>query len=478
MKLFSGELFDWFMPRRTVLVIFALFLLVNCLYLASVPGLMGDEASEGENVYELLTSGNITVVGERSYIGPLIDYVRVPFVGVFGYTAIALRAVMFVFSALTFLLALQVFKRLFGSGPGLMAAVIAGFSPIYLTYARLGWTITLFPFFALLILYLLLSDAKYKQLLAGLAAGLGLHNHIMFLPTLVAIAVIWGIYLMRRPKQLWLWWPGAVGFWAGFGTQFAVLRFFKDDQGDPTLVAQGFGEKLADLPKLMPLILSGSSYIARYTGNELTPGITLIALWVLLVLVALALVLPKYRWQAWVWLAGLGAQMTILLVLIDRYTLRYFMVWVLGVWVLAGVGLGKTVLLLSKKKEGVVAWASIGLAVILSAVFIWLVVIPFKITGGSTADFSLGNRVDSASALADGRGLAACLRGVGPVSSENVHIFNRLLYLGHQYADLDVKVEEDINEARWLVDYRAESDTARGDLCPELKHFVIQQARR
>ena len=74
--------------RPVLIVLFALFVAANTVYLQRVPGLFGDEGSEGENVYQLLRTGGITVVGERSYIGPLVDYVRVPFVLIFGYSEI------------------------------------------------------------------------------------------------------------------------------------------------------------------------------------------------------------------------------------------------------------------------------------------------------------------------------------------------------------------------------------------------------
>ncbi|MDP3997081.1 MAG: hypothetical protein U1C49_02485 [Candidatus Andersenbacteria bacterium] len=55
--------------RVWLVVMLGLFVVVNSLYLGSVPGLMGDEGSEGENVYEILHAESlITVQGERSYI--------------------------------------------------------------------------------------------------------------------------------------------------------------------------------------------------------------------------------------------------------------------------------------------------------------------------------------------------------------------------------------------------------------------------
>ncbi|MEX1112102.1 MAG: hypothetical protein WEC84_01450, partial [Candidatus Andersenbacteria bacterium] len=97
-------------------------------------------------------------------------------------------------------------------------------------------------------------------------------------------------------------------------------------------------------------------------------------------------------------------------------------------------------------------------------------------TGGSVNEFSLGNRTNIAADLADTRSLIACLRGAGPVFTENVHIWNRLQYVSHQYSDITVLPEEEGKQAQWLVHYRREDSpggTAPGDLCPELPHFRI-----
>jgi 4-amino-4-deoxy-L-arabinose transferase-like glycosyltransferase len=124
-------------------------------YLHRVPGLLGDEASEGENVYLLFDAKQFLITGERSYIGPFLDYLRIPFVLLLGYSALSLRLLVLLFSGATFWLAIVVFRRLWGRDVGLIAAVAMLFSPVYLTYGRLGWAITLFPFFALLTLYFL-----------------------------------------------------------------------------------------------------------------------------------------------------------------------------------------------------------------------------------------------------------------------------------------------------------------------------------
>lgn len=193
----------WLQENAVVATLFILLAIANIAYLDTVPGLMGDEASEGENVYEKIIAlttpdgeGDQTVLvqGERSYIGPFIDYVRIPFIALFGYTPLALRIPMTLASLAAFIVAISLGTRFFNRTTAHIIAATVFFSPIYFSQQRLGWAITLFPLFALLIIWLLTSRLKHKALLTGLVAGLALHNHILFLPTLIAILITAALY--------------------------------------------------------------------------------------------------------------------------------------------------------------------------------------------------------------------------------------------------------------------------------------------
>ncbi len=472
-------------------ILFILFVLVNLSYLHRVPGLMGDEASEGQNVYELLDRGGITIMGERSYIGPLIDYIRVPFIKVFGYTALAVRLPMLLASLATFLLAASVLRRWFGEEKSLFPLIALTFSLPYLAHQRLGWAITLFPFFFFLTIWLAQRNGKHKWLGVGLAAGLGLHTHIMFAPTVAALFASGFISHWWEPastagdgaskaKGLLKFLLAAVGFWAGFGTQFAVLQLFTEDQGDPVAVGEVWTERLAALPDLLPVILSGSSYVAHYTGVEFSSGVAVGIMWLVIILAFVGVILAWRNKYVWLWVAGLAIHLLVLLYMIDRFSLRYFLMFTLGVYVLAGVGVGELVVRFSRviKKEWFVSLKALGLAMVLSLGWIVVVLVPFLRTGGGITDFSLGNRTDSATALVDVRPLVECLVGQGSVSSENVHIYNRLLYMSHEYSDLKVIHETEAPTADFLVHYRRPSSpvVARAsELCPGLAHFIVER---
>lgn len=495
---------DLSLYRKVLVVLFLLFLVANGAYLHRVPGLLGDEASEGENVFELLDTKQFTVIGERSYIGPMADYLRVPFILTFGYNALALRALMFLFSIATFGLAAVSLRRLFGAELSLFMLAAIMFSPAYLLYQRLGWAITLFPFFLFLVLFFVTSSYRNASLLAGLSAGFGLANHIVFLPTLAGVVAGSFAYtvplLFRKPaaaaRRYIQQWPAIVGFLTGFGMQFVVLMLYREDQGDPAAVAELVRERWTALPALLPLVVSGSSFVAAYTGVEFSPlgvfGITwaLMLLSVIGVLVALItplllrhrVVLHEERVHytrvplaAIAWVAGLTVYLVALLYTIDRFTLRYFVVFVLGVWALAGLGVGCVSWWLLRRASQWFAALPVTLALLLSLWMMWAVLIPFLQTGGSTNNFSLGNRTDSAAAFIDVNPLIACLRSAGPVFSENIHIWNRLRYVSHGDSTLDVVSEGDVQRAQWLLHYRLPTDSGQlPDRCPQLRHFRIE----
>lgn len=475
---------NWYKAALTVL--FGLFFIANAAYLQRVPGLMGDEASEGENVYLLLDAKQLVITGERSYIGPLIDYIRVPFVLLLGYSAGPLRWLVFLFSLATFWLVVVTCRRLWGEDVGLVGAVALLFSPVYLLEQRMGWAITLFPFFAFLILYLLTLPRgsllkRHAPLLGGLAAGLGLHNHVLFLPTLVAVMTGWLLAMAgkRRFKEILSFWPAVIGFMAGSGTQLAVMLLNRSDFQDSLRATGLYGDRIRGLPELLPMVVSGSSYVARYTGTEFAPTVFMRITWVLMGLVVLALVLPRRRGVSGVWLAGLGVLLSVLLYMVFQFSLRYFVMPVLGAWLLAGVGLGAIFTVVLKGRwlwwPGAV---SVALAVLLLIWTATTTLIPFLKTGGSTGEFSVGNRNDSAAALVDTRPLLECLKKAGPVYAEDVHIYNRLLYLSHEARNgLDVvRNNESKKRAEWIVSYRLEGKEYKDteyEKCSELKHWRV-----
>ncbi len=469
----------WFLSAPSLLL-FVLFITVNGAYLHRVPGLLGDEGSEGENVFQLLQKDTITVVGERSYIGPIIDYVRVPYIAVFGYTPLALRMLMLTASIATFILAGAVLRKLFGEDVGMVALVFFSFSPIFILQQRIGWAITLNIVFAWLLMYALMSNWRQKWLLSGLIAGLGLSNDIIFFPTLVAILVCFSVVYLCSPhirrrviEVLSSFWIFCIGFIAGFGTQLVVLLLLTEDQGSRAEALAGFGNRLQDFLPSLPLYVSGSSYVARYTGFEFSPNVILGITSVLIILACLG-IFHRKRLYVLAIAVGLAMHSYALLYMVDRFTLRYFAVVSMGVWLLSGVGAGVIIKKFVPVRIGV--YVPLGIALLLSAWIGYSALIPFLQTGGSLKEFSLGNRNDKSSAFVDIRPLLACVRGIGVVYSPTQDIFDRLQYLSHEYDDLLVVDGEHKSSAAWTIVYRKVDDPIIRDPsspCPEVPFFRV-----
>jgi len=461
-----------------VLIIFALFLIANFSYLGSVPGLMGDEGSEGQNVFEILKSKQVAVVGERSYIGVLIDYVRIPFILGLGYNAFALRLPIVIASIVFFWMMLFLLKKTFGLMPAIFGLILLTFSPIYLGEQRLAWAITLIPFFIATSIFFFYRESKYNFLLAGLFLGLGLSNHIIFLPSAVAVIVIFLISLLFRGKKiistsLSNFWTGLISFWAGFGIQFAILQLFKEDQGNPGKVAELFSERFQNLPNLLPSLLSGSVYIARYSGQLLSQPNTFLIFYTLIFLTFLGLFISKQKKIYFLIIVGIVIHLVALLYIIDRYSLRYFVVFALSVWLVSGLSLG----FLLQKISIPLNFQKI-IAIVLALILLFFsankILFPFLKTGGNTNNFPLGNREESAEALVDIKPLLSCISDK-KVFSENIHIRNRLTFLTN--SNNKIKLVENFKNADYIIEYRKDSVKNAREICPTLINFKVSKKK-
>ncbi len=468
------------LARGMIIGLAVVFIALQAVCLTTIPGLMGDEAHEGENVFHMLDQKKMEVRGERSYIGAGIDYVRIPFVGAFGYTLLALRSVTFIASILFFVMSAYLLAKYLGAYQSLIPLIFLTFSPIYITQQRLSWAVTLLPLFAVATIWLLQSTWRHKFLLAGFVGGLGLANHLLFLPTLVAIIICAIICAIRKPQAILSAWPFIIGFIAGFAMQFTIIQLYPDDQGSQKMIAETFFDRIHALPTLFPELVSGSSYIASYTGHELNPIVMAAITSALSILAIFALTISKHKKIAWIIATALIIHTLVLLRIIDRFSLRYMTVFTFGFLVLSGIGL-ESIVAFARKRRPIIA--PIITWLVCSALVLWAIfgiAVPYAKTGGSTNVFSLGNRTDSASALVDTRQLFACVNNLGPVTSENVHIYNRLEFWSRQYPGVQFVDEDHKKEARYAVDYRISGNTKAGmpgTICPQLTNFRITERK-
>ena len=78
--------------------------------------------------------------------------------------------------------------------------------------------------------------------------------------------------------------------------------------------------------------------------------------------------------------------------------------------------------------------------------------------------------MDRAADFADIRGLVDCVHRIGPVWSDDPHIYNRLLYLSR--GDKRVQLPLSIYEAHWIIEHRL-PDQRPGVQCQYLSHWRI-----
>ncbi len=447
--------------------------LVSITLLHRVPGLLGDEGSEGENVFSIIDTKEITVQGERSYIGPLIDYLRIPFVITLGYNALALRLVTFVFSVLAFLLTASLTRRYFGDAASLWIVASIFFSPPYVLYQRLGWAITLIPFFIVLLLWLAGRTGLSRSLWAGLAGGVGLSNHFIFLPSLLAVTIPLAGSSVFKPGWWRAWLLALVGFWAGFGMQFALLVLQPEDQGEPVHTIAATAERLLTLPPVLVKTLSGSAYHALYTGQLYPVQITTSILIVLGLGIVAALTASRKRGATALWLGTSLVQLALLALIIDRHAMRYYIPFVLSTWGLAGYGFYSLIDRAIPRLTRVLPLLSLAVAAILLCTTS-VTAATYLQTGGSTSTVALHEkRTEPAAAHVDIRPLLTCLASVTElVFAEDIHVYNRLQYLSHARA---LPWTTSAQDAAWTVSYRAPLQTpTANERCPALVHFRVE----
>lgn len=478
--------------RIVFVTLLLLFVVGISVYLHRVPGLLGDEGSEGENVWQIINTKQLTVVGERSYIGPLIDYLRIPFVLALGYNALALRLVMGLASILLFFVTGRLAQRYLGGEAALYVLAFIFFSPAYLLYQRLGWAITLIPLFIVLMLWATARGGAYGALFVGILGGLGVSNHFIFLPSFVAVTAILlllSLFKVGRSRRigsgvagtngvrpvLRRWLPPLllflIGFWAAFGTQFTVLVLQPEDQGVPEETLTAFTDRVQPLTEVLPKLVSGSAYSALYTGTPYPAVLAGVLLFTIGIGLVSALLLRPARTLATMWLAASVLQLFVLILIIDRHAVRYYIPAALSVWGLAGLGWYKLTHYLPTPARII---TPVLISVILMGISGAVTLLPYLRSGGSTVPVALHEgRSEAAAAHVDIRPLLSCLQNAGTVTSENVHIYNRLLYLSH--GDAQLQVVEAPADAVWLVHYRSLTE-APGERCPELLHFRVVPA--
>ncbi len=183
------------MKRYVLLSVFFIAVFLRLYALATVPPSPSlDEVSIGYNAYSILSTGkdeygNIFPTLLRAYDDyrpALYVYLTIPFVAVFGLTAIAVRIPSVILSILTVVatygIGKMIGKKYFSfSGLGLITAFLLSISPWHIYISRLGHEANLGLALVSLGLYFLLSAGiegkKFSWILCAIFMGLSVHGY-------------------------------------------------------------------------------------------------------------------------------------------------------------------------------------------------------------------------------------------------------------------------------------------------------------
>lgn len=471
----ASGIFAWIKKERVALVLFLFFVAATAVYLDSVPGLIPDEGLEGKNVFEILHSKKMTILGGPGlYIGPITDYLRVPFIKIFGYTALGLRFPILVSSLLLFWLLLITLRRTIGKYH-LFGLILFFFSPIFLGYQRLGWAISLLPFFLFSTIYLIIIANENKssslKIIAGLVAGIGASVHFIFIALLPFIFFTILAKTGLNIKNIIRWWVFIVGFIATFMMQATVILLFPADQDRTLRTFSFFVKRMVELPNVLLHAFSGSWFIAIYNGFEIPKTLAIFIVTVFFLLIIFAAIQKKQRFLFGI-MGALIIHLIILNYIIGYFTPRYFVPSALIFWCLTGIGID-TIFRKFSVKEKNYKISALLFTIILLAINTRLILIPFLQTGGSMKEFSYSKRLLGYDSFVEIKGLEKCLKNKGFVWSDNKGIIDRLNYLG--YGNPYIRLANENQPGKIFVRYRMNNEVIGNDLCPTLSNFVVEK---
>jgi hypothetical protein len=465
-----------FSAYTVIFFLFLLFLFVNSYKLGTIPAMVGDEGYEGLSVVDHIQNDKPYIQGRESYVSFWSDYIRLPFVNWLGPNALAMRIPFLVSSIIIFWLAFIVFRRIFGEPIDLFALAFLCFSPPFILYQRISWPIIFLPLFFFLFLFVLTGNSSFKPLLVGLVAGLGLATHMIFLAPLSAIVIIYTIVQRKKLSRFLSWWPSLVGFMAGFGIQLNVLTTFRVESARVGSWIS-IGDRFHDLFLTLLYYFSTSSYVGEYIG-EFSKTWTRIILILLFSLVLFALIFKLRRRETWLWTAGIVITVIATAVIANYFRTRYLHVATLAFWSLAGIGLGK-IIMLRIKNEKILSVIPLVCALALSFWTYTFVFRAYSATTGTAKNFpDSGSSWDTAGHFADTTPLVSCIiKNKATVFATEPKIRNRLMFMKHN--NKQIRIIDVRKNAHWFIDYRKGPDVLnaslrrKDELCPELRNFIV-----
>src|SRR6185503_4039587 len=198
--------------KVSLVLLFLILFLAAYLRLYRISDYMTFLGDEGRDVLVAkdILHGNLTLLGPRSsagdfFMGPAYYYMITPFLWLFNYDPVGPAVMVALFGIATVWLIYFVGKKWFNSATGLFAAALYAVSPIVITYSHSSWNPNVLPFFALLLMYILVeSVSKQKHwrhfVFIGFLLGVALQLHYvsLFLCVIVAVYLVWGTKLIKK----------------------------------------------------------------------------------------------------------------------------------------------------------------------------------------------------------------------------------------------------------------------------------------
>jgi 4-amino-4-deoxy-L-arabinose transferase-like glycosyltransferase len=241
-------------------------------YLATVPGLHGDEAWVGLRAHEILR-GARPLFGMNYYTGPIHQYLEAPILNALGFQVEVLRAITALASLTCVFLYYYSIRCLFDRSIGALSALILVCMPFFTAYGRIATeNFALNPVLALGSISLLLASRDGPPqgriplcLLSGVCLGLGTWNHMIFISVPFALAVTTIYNLGVSSFRL----PGVYATSAGF----LLVLLFRLAAGGMMTMNDGLGlpggvwRRMVEWPGLFLEIIHGDILFQRFSGE-------------------------------------------------------------------------------------------------------------------------------------------------------------------------------------------------------------------